>query len=105
MLKDRGMIKWQPFDSVISSKEIVSTILINKYKINKPILSIDQLEVLNELIKENYYNQNIVKIKYFKNNNIYNIKGQITFIDENSKIVLINKNLKLHISQILQIST
>ena len=104
-MKDRGMIKWQPFDSLIPSKDIINSILINKNKVAKPTLSIDQLENLNELLKECYYNQNIVNIKYFKNNNIYNIKGKIKAIDVNNKIVLINKTLKLHISQILQINT
>ena len=105
MLKDRGIIKWQPFDSVISSKDIVSSIILTKNKIKKPILSVDQLETLNELIKEKYYTQELVNIRYFKNNNIYCIKGKITFINENTKIILINKKIKLHISQILQINT
>ena len=105
MLKDRGMIKWQPFNSVISSQEVVSSIMLAKNKIAKPILSLDQLENLNELLKENYYNQTVVEIKYFKNNNIYHVKGKITNVNENTKIVFINKELKLHISQILQIRT
>ena len=100
---DRGMIKWQPFDSLISSKEVVNSILVQKNKINKPILSLDQMEDLNQKIYESYYNQSLVIIKYFQDNNINQIKGKITTINQTTKIILINQSLKLHISQILQI--
>ncbi len=100
---DRGMIKWQPFDSLISSKEVINSILVEKNKINKPILSMDQMEDLNQKIYESYYNQSLVIIKYFQDNNINQIKGKITAINQTTKIILINQSLKLHISQILQI--
>lgn len=104
-MKDRGMIKWQPFESLVSSKEVINSLLVVKNKIAKPTLSIDQLENINELVFESYYNQSIISIRYFQNNAINTIKGQITAINQNSKIIFINNTLKLHISQILQINT
>ena len=104
-MKDRGIIKWQPFESLEPTKDIVNSLLMEKNKIAKPVLSADQLEDLNEVLKECYYNQNTVQVTYFKKNNIYNIKGIINSIDVNNKIILINNTLKLHISQILQIIT
>ena len=38
-MHDRGMIKWMPFNSVVSSKEIINSILKNKSKISMPIWS------------------------------------------------------------------
>ena len=38
-MHDRGMIKWMPFNSVVSSKEIINSILKDKSKISMPILS------------------------------------------------------------------
>lgn len=102
---DRGIIKWQPFNSVISANTIVNSILKAKNKIDKPILSIDQLNYLNNMLLEKYYDQDKVKIIYFKNNEIKEIKGIITNINESMKTVIINNHLKLHISQILQIKT
>ena len=104
-MSDRGMIKWQPFESVVSSKMIVNSILTEKNKVRKPILSIDQLDNLNNLIVENYYSKNKISIKYFKNNHINEITGIITHINQNNKIITINHELNLHISQILQINT
>ena len=104
-MNDRGIIKWQPFASLISSKEVINSILKGKNKIEKPILSTDQLETLNALLKESYYTQSQTIIYYFKNNQIYKITGIITEINQNTKIITINKQIKLHISQILQINT
>ena len=39
-MKDRGIIKWQPFDSLTSSKNMVQHILSEKEKIKKPVLSV-----------------------------------------------------------------
>ena len=41
-MHDRGMIKWMPFNSVVSSKEIINSILKDKSKISMPILSEEQ---------------------------------------------------------------
>ena len=104
-MNDRGMIKWQPFESLISSNEVVNSILKKKNEVNKPSLSIDQLEKLNELILESYYNQAKITICYFKCNQIYKITGIITEINPSIKIITLNNQIKLHISQILQINT
>ena len=40
---ERGIIKWMPFNSVISSKEVVNSILKEKSKIKMPILSEEQV--------------------------------------------------------------
>ena len=44
-MHDRGMIKWMPFNSVVSSKEIINSILKDKSKISMPILSEEQKDV------------------------------------------------------------
>lgn len=104
-MKDRGIIKWQPFDSLTSSMTMINSILKDKSKINRPILSNDQLNKINDLIIECYYNQITVNIKYYKNNIVNTINGKITKIDKNNKFIYINNQLKLHFSQLLTIST
>ena len=49
---DRGIIKWHPFDSCYSSAKILNEIHIKKEKETLPILSEDQLNVLEEKIKQ-----------------------------------------------------
>ena len=104
-MKDRGIIKWQPFNSLIPSQILINSILKDKRKVKKPVLSLDQLYQLNNLVLECFYNNLEVNIKYYKNNQINFIKGQITKIDRNNQFIYVNDNLKLHFSQLLQIYT
>lgn len=104
-MNDRGMIKWQPFSSVAPSSYMVKDILKKKNKISKPILSNDQLEHLNKLIIECYYNQISLNIRYYKNASVNNIKGKIIKLDCSNSFIYMNNGLKLHFSQILSINT
>ena len=45
-MSDRKMIKWQPFNSLMNSKQVVKEIIQDKGKIAMPILSDDQLSIL-----------------------------------------------------------
>ena len=102
---NRDIIKWQPYDSLVSSQKMINSIVNEKAKINKPILSSDQLNQLNDLIIEYFYEQINIIIKYYKNNNIYKTAGIIIDLNQSNKTITLNTNVKLHISQILQIST
>ena len=104
-MKDRGMIKWQPFQSVVPTNLIVKSLLEEKKKVTKPVLSDDQLDNLDILLAEYFYNQSKIQIKYFQNNKVKEIQGIITNINADLKIVTISGHLNLHISQILQINT
>ena len=45
---DRGIIKWQPFNSCFDSKQIIRDVTANKNRINLPVLSDDQIHILEE---------------------------------------------------------
>ena len=56
-MHDRGMIKWMPFNSVVSSKEIINSILKDKSKISMPILSEEQKNVNEQKLLIAYYSK------------------------------------------------
>ena len=78
---DRGMLKWAPFNSVVSNKEIIYAIQKEKSKIKMPCLSDDQkLNIENKLIEAFYENKKIA-IKYFLAGKIFYKTGSIKKID------------------------
>lgn len=99
---DRGMIKWQPFDSVISGKSIINSINQEKNKVNKPILSEEEIINLENKIIEAFYCKNKITIKYYTNGYIKTIEGKIKKIDHVSKIIYLN-SITLLFNQILAI--
>ncbi len=102
-MKDRGMIKWQPFNAVISSNKIINDILEENKKTGKPVLSEDQLNVLEEKINIAYKTKSNIKIIYYYNGYIKSRNVIIYSIDLNSNKIIFNDHSHLYIENILDI--
>lgn len=93
---DRGFIKWQPFNSVFSNKEMLQ--VTNNKSIDKPILFSEKKEEISRILEESYYANNVVTIFYYEKNQIITITEKIvrlnsfdnTIILANGKVLLFN---------------
>lgn len=101
-MSDRGMIKWQPFNSVVSNKVVINAILKEKNKIKMPLISDDEMSFLESEIIDAYYKEVPVNITYFQNGLLLNIKSKIIKIDQVYKMVYLN-NKRLLFKQIVDI--
>ena len=72
MNKDRGMIKWAPFNSVVNSKELTKEILKERERIILPTLSEDNYYQIEQMIINAYFTKSTVTIVYFENGYLYN---------------------------------
>lgn len=99
---DRGIIKWQPFDSCYSSEKILKDINNKKNRKILPILSEDQLHNLEEKIIDAYHLNDFINIEYFYNGRIININGKISSINLQDKKIYINNNI-IYFKQIINI--
>ena len=81
MNNDRGMIKWAPFNSVVSNKEIINSILKEKKKVKMPLLSDDEKKQIEEKIIQYFYTNEKIKLNYFYRGNIYTLNERIKKID------------------------
>ena len=100
---DRGFIKWQPFNSVISSKTILNNYKNNETK-EKPILFPEKTEILNELIKEAYYSRNKIKITIYEQNKIKSFETIIYKINPSNNTIELNNHKIITFSQIININ-
>ena len=100
---DRGFIKWQPFNSVISSKDILDN-LNNKEDITKPTLFQEKKDYLNDLILEAYYSKNKINISFYEQNKIKNIYTSITKIYPNTNTLELNNHKIISFNQIININ-
>ncbi|MBQ4584395.1 MAG: YolD-like family protein [Bacilli bacterium] len=101
---DRGIIKWQPFDSVMSSNEIKKIILSEKAKVNKPQLSEDQQIIIEQTLLEAWHNNIKLTITYFKNNKIYKLDKKILKIISINKKIIFEDYFFIYFDQILKVS-
>lgn len=100
---DRGIIKWQPFQSLASANEIMQSLVLEKSKIAKPCLSEEEITEIEDKIIEAYYNKENIIISYFKNGFIQVIKTKVIQIDHVYKLVYLNNYQKLFFKQIVDV--
>lgn len=100
---DRGIIKWQPFDSCYSSQQVLKDIISKKNNVLYPILSEDQLNIIQEKIERAYYLQDNINLDYFYNGKILSIMGKINYLDIPRKKIIIN-NSSINFRQIININ-
>ena len=88
--EDRGMMKWAPFYSVLSEKEIGDG--VEKHDINeKPELSEDQINEIENIIMDAYNNKLEITILVYDKHKNYYLTGYITKLDPLNKTIYINK--------------
>ncbi len=103
MHNDRGIIKWLPFESLTPSKNVIDSILYEKSKIKKPILSLEQQQEIEERLVEAFYEQIEITFKIYKNGYIKIITSSILKIDTIYKKIILKNKMKLFFNQIIEI--
>src|SRR5690554_5517556 len=101
MYKDRGIIKWAPFDALAGLNEMVNNLINKKGKKDKPILSEDKLSELDLILKEAINNNNEIMIDYYLDGYIKTTYGLIKRIDEIEKLIQLDTNEKLSVNDIV----
>ncbi len=103
MNKDREMIKWTPFESLISNQKVIDSILYEKNKIKKPILSLEQQQEIEDKLIEAFYEQIEITLKIYKNGYINIITSSILKIDSIHKKITLQNQDKILFKQIIEI--
>lgn len=102
-MSDRGMKKWAPFSSLIEQATCLEQMKYERNKIEKPILTPDQIEKI-ELTLQNYQKGQIIKIKFFNNGYLYEIETSIRKIDVENRCLMLDKG-KLGFDKIIDIDS
>ncbi len=103
MNKDRGIIKWQPFESLAPNKKIIENILYEKNKRKKPVLSLEQQMEIEEKLIEAFYEQEEITLKIYKNGYIQTITAKILSIDYTYKKIILSNKDKILFKQIIEV--
>lgn len=86
-MSDRGMKKFAPFASLIEQKDYLDNMRYEKGKKEKPRLSNEKAEEINEILTT--YRGEILEFHYYYDGYIYKIESKILKID------IYNRKLKL----------
>lgn len=101
--RDRGIIKWSSFDSLCGHHALIDELKYRLNKRHKPLLSIDQYEVLNQRLKQAIAQNHGIEVSYFESGFYKFIFGTIKKIDWVKKIIVMNSLGELDASKIIEI--
>lgn len=97
---DRGFVKWQPFNAVLSGKVLGN----NKMpKIKMPTLFPEEIENINAMIREAYYAKEKVLIWFYEAGQIKRLEAYITRLNFNNETLVLNQNKVIAFKQIYKI--
>lgn len=100
-MSDRGMKKWAPYKSLIEQEVFVNKMRVNKNKIEKPILCEEEIEKINYYLTEKRCRTLIFSI--FEDGYIYKIQTKIKTIDQYTKSIVFENNLKINLYDLIDI--
>lgn len=103
MYKDRGIIKWAPFDALKGFSEAIYNYQYNKGKKAKPVILEDQLEIMDYTIKKAINNNLEVMIYYYSDGYIKNFYSYVKKVDIIKRVISFDNNVKLKIEGIIDV--
>ena len=99
-MSDRGMKKWAPYRSLPEKDINDIKMKKNRSKIEKPLISNEEAEEINELIL-NYKGELIFTI--YNSGELINVVGEIKKIDPVEKIIYLKDRNKINLRNIVKV--
>ncbi|XMB71584.1 YolD-like family protein [Mycoplasmatota bacterium WC30] len=101
--RDRGIIKWAAFDALNGFNSMLKEMRRRLGKIDKPILSEDDFEILNRQLQEALLDNLEIEITYYENGYSKTGFGKIKKLDFNNKLIILTTLEKISAYDILRI--
>ncbi len=79
--RDRGIIKWAPFDALVGYHSLLKELRYRMNRQQKPVLSDDQYQNLNQLLSVAINTACLVQISYFDDGYIQTVTGRVQKLD------------------------
>ena len=100
-MSDRGMKKWAPYKSLVEQEKYLKKAHNDNEKIERPILSSDEMEEINEKLV-NYSNEEVI-ITYWRDNKINSVTTLIKKIDANNKKIILPDRKSIYFHELINI--
>ena len=100
-MSDRGMKKWAPYKSLVEQEKYLKKAHDDNEKIERPILSSDEMEEINEKLV-NYSNEEVI-ITYWRDNKINSVTTLIKKIDADNKKIILPDRKSIYFHELINI--
>lgn len=101
--KDRGIIKWAPFDALNGHTAIIEELIFNLNKKQKREISVDDYNEFDRIVKKAIKDNETICVDYFDNGYTYSTFGKIKKIDQNNKIMVLDTNESICFDSVMKV--
>ena len=98
------MNKWAPFQAVIDGDVLVEMVQNNKNKIQRPILSDDQIKDLEDWVQNSYLNKTNLKFTLYQNGKTNQLVGFVIKINQFEQKITLNSQKTIYFHEIVMIN-
>lgn len=88
--KGRGKIKWNAFKTLPEQYEQLEQYVQDQNKIDMPILTEEQIHILNDKLNNKIQNKSSVSVEYYLDGYMYSISGYIKKVEIESVLIITN---------------
>ncbi|MCD8891017.1 YolD-like family protein [Staphylococcus nepalensis] len=102
----RGIVKWAAFKTLPEQYEQLEQYIQDQNKIDKPILSDDQLSELNDTLVFKMFHDPVITVSYYEDGYIKNIEGYIHKVDNYERLLYLYEETilrKVNLKDIVEI--
>ena len=101
-MSERGMKKWAPYKSLNEQEEYLNKIHQKQIKVEKPRISSDEAENINEILV-NYHGEELI-IEYWRNDKINTVSTILSKIDPINKKIVIPERKTIYFIELIRIT-
>src|SRR5699024_2954 len=102
----RKMVKWQAFKTMPEQYQRLEQYIQDQNKVDKPILSDDQLSELNDTLVFKMFHDPVTTVSYYEDGYIKNIEGYIHKVDNYERLLYLYEETilrKVNLKDIVEI--
>lgn len=92
--KGRDKVKWAPFKTVSDQYKFLDEYIEEQNKVEMPLLSDDQLQILNETVYYNSMNNILTELSYWDNGYINSMECYINKVDALENVMIVSNESK-----------
>ena len=96
------MMKWNAFNALLAHGSSVNKMMLERKRIKKPVLSVDQIEDLNIKITEAVEDGRSIQVAFYKSGYVLLVEGKILRLDLINRLIVFPE-VKVRLDDILQI--
>lgn len=101
---DRGIIKWAPFDALVGYGAMIREMKLRLGKKDKPLLSEDQYDELNQKLMLAFHQDLEISVAYFEDGYIKTTWGKVKKIDHVNQVIILNPFERIKANSITEIT-